>query len=43
MKLKKFYQLQEIKIAKDLNLINEDEFAFCWIIDYPMFELDEQI
>ena len=30
------------KIAKDLNLINEDQFAFCWIVDYPMYELDEQ-
>ena len=29
------------KIAKDLNLINEDQFAFCWIVDYPMFEKDE--
>jgi len=26
------------KIAKDLNLIDENTFAFCWIIDYPMFE-----
>ena len=30
------------KIAKDLNLINYDQFAFCWIVDYPMYELDEQ-
>lgn len=29
------------KIAKDLNLIDENKFAFCWVIDYPMFELDE--
>ena len=29
------------KIAQELNLINEDSFAFCWIVDYPMFELDE--
>jgi aspartyl-tRNA synthetase len=28
------------KIAKDLNLIDENKFAFCWIVDYPMFELD---
>ena len=26
------------KIGKDLNLIDENIFAFCWIIDYPMFE-----
>jgi aspartyl-tRNA synthetase len=29
------------KIAKDLKLINENQFAFCWIVDYPMFEFDE--
>ncbi len=28
------------KIAKDLNLIDENKFAFCWIVDYPMFEFD---
>ena len=26
------------KIAKDLNLIDRNVFAFCWIVDYPMFE-----
>ena len=29
------------KIAKDLNLIDENLFAFCWIVDYPMFEKNE--
>ncbi len=29
------------KIANDLNLIDENKFAFCWIVDYPMFELDK--
>ena len=29
------------KIANDLELIDNDAFAFCWIIDYPMFEKDE--
>ena len=29
------------KIAKDLELIDENKFAFCWIVDYPMFELDK--
>ena len=29
------------KIAKDLNLIDEKSFAFCWVVDYPMFELEE--
>ena len=30
------------KIAEDLNLISKDTFAFCWIVDYPMYELDDQ-
>ena len=30
------------KIAKELNLIDENIFAFCWVVDYPMFEKDEQ-
>jgi aspartyl-tRNA synthetase len=29
------------KIAIDLDLIDESKFAFCWVVDYPMFELDE--
>jgi len=29
------------KIGKELQLINSDEFAFCWIVDYPMFEKDD--
>jgi len=29
------------KIAKDLNIIDIDKFAFCWIVDYPMYEIDE--
>jgi len=30
------------KIGEDLKLINQDVFAFCWIVDYPMFEEDEK-
>jgi len=29
------------KLAQDLGLIQEENFAFCWIVDYPIFELDE--
>jgi aspartyl-tRNA synthetase len=29
------------KIANDLDLIDDDIFAFCWIVDYPMFEINE--
>ncbi len=31
------------KIAKDLKIIDEGKFAFCWIIDYPMYEFDENL
>ena len=30
------------KIAQDLDLINDNTFAFCWIVDYPMYERDEE-
>ena len=28
------------KIANELDLIDNNVFAFCWIVDYPMYELD---
>ena len=40
--IEKILSVSRNKIAKDLNLIDETSFAFCWIIDYPMYELDEQ-
>ena len=30
-----------VKIAEDLKLIDTNKFAFCWIVDYPMYEFDE--
>jgi aspartyl-tRNA synthetase len=39
--VEKITSLARDKIANDLKLINEDIFSFCWIVDYPMFELDE--
>ena len=39
---KRITSLARDKIAKDLNLVDENIFAFCWIVDYPMFEMDEQ-
>ena len=40
--LEKVTSLAREKIANDLDLIDNDSFAFCWIVDYPMFERDEQ-
>ena len=39
--VEKITSLARDKLAKDLNLIDENIFAFCWVVDYPMFELDE--
>jgi len=33
--------LARTKVGEDLELINKDEFRFCWIVDFPMFEYDE--
>ncbi len=40
--VEKILSLARDKIASDLNLINENQFAFCWIVDYPMYEIDEK-
>ena len=29
------------KIARELSLIDENIFSFCWVVDYPIFEIDE--
>jgi len=30
------------RIGEQLKLVDADRFAFCWIVDFPMFELDDQ-
>ena len=30
------------ELGNRLNLIDENIFSFCWIVDFPMFELDER-
>ncbi len=39
--LEQITSLAREKIAKDLKLIDNNIFAFCWIVDYPMFEKNE--
>ena len=41
IELEKILSIARDKIANDLNIINKDLFAFCWIVDYPMYEIDE--
>ncbi len=31
-----------IKLGEELNLIDESKFAFCWIVDMPFFEENEE-
>ena len=40
--IEKILSVARDKIARDLKLIDKNLFAFCWIVDYPMFELDEK-
>ena len=36
-----FSALARNKIGIELKLINEDRYEFCWIVDYPMYELNK--
>ncbi len=40
--LERITSLARDKIARDLKLIDENIFSFCWIVDYPMFEINEK-
>ena len=37
----KFAGLARTKVGQELNLIAEGRFDFCWIVDFPMFEWNE--
>ncbi len=39
--VEKISSIARDKIAEDLDLIDKNSFSFCWIVDYPMFEMDE--
>ncbi|MCB9947855.1 MAG: aspartate--tRNA ligase [Rhodospirillaceae bacterium] len=34
--------LARTKIAQEMDLIDADRFEFCWIVDFPMFERNEE-
>ena len=38
----KFAGAARTKVGTDLNLIAQDRFEFCWIVDFPMFEWNEE-
>ena len=37
----KFAGLARTKVATELDLVSKDEFKFCWIVDFPMYEWNE--
>ncbi len=38
----KFAGLARNKVADELNLSDKEQFAFCWIVDFPMYEWSEE-
>ncbi|PPR44226.1 MAG: Aspartate--tRNA ligase [Alphaproteobacteria bacterium MarineAlpha5_Bin8] len=37
-----FSALVRDKLCNEFNLLESNAFKFCWIVDYPMYELDEK-
>jgi len=40
--VEKICGLARQKLGKELNLIDKKKFEFCWIIDFPMYQFDEE-
>ena len=40
-KFAEFAGLARTQIGEGLELVDHDQFAFCWIVDYPMFEYND--
>lgn len=38
----KFAGLARTRVGTELKLVHEDQFKFCWIVDFPMFEWSEE-
>ena len=38
----KFAAIARNQLCNELNLLEKNTFKFCWIVDFPMFELDPQ-
>ena len=38
-----FISKARVKIGNELGLIKKDAFEFCWIVDFPMFEYNEEL
>jgi aspartyl-tRNA synthetase len=42
MQAAKLAGVARTRVAEELGLIDENEFRFCWIVDFPMYEYDEE-
>jgi aspartyl-tRNA synthetase len=38
----KFAGAARTKVGTDLELVDKDRFEFCWIVDFPMYEFNEE-
>ena len=38
-----FISKARVKIGNQLNLVKKDCYEFCWIVDFPMFEYNEEL
>jgi aspartyl-tRNA synthetase len=41
-KFVRFAGAARTKVAEDLGLVDKDQFALCWIVDFPMYEWNEE-
>ncbi len=39
---RKFSGLVRTRVAEELGLVEPDAFRFCWVVDFPMYELNEE-
>jgi len=39
----KFAGQARTRIGQELGVIDEDQFALCWVVDFPMFEYDDKL
>ncbi|MGI3779083.1 MAG: aspartate--tRNA ligase [Janthinobacterium lividum] len=39
---RKFSGLVRTRVAEELGLVEQGAFRFCWVVDFPMFEMNEE-
>ncbi len=38
-----FAGMARTKLAQEMNLIDKDAFAFCWVVDFPLYEWNDEL